>query len=86
MKTKHCSKNRIVRKPALVRTTLMELLQEIGQLTTDDDLVLAIVKDIFHTHRVRFASSLAPVRLGGGRLPMDAATETGTSLPSARSA
>jgi hypothetical protein len=74
MKTKRDrSKNRIVRTPALIRTTLMELLQEIGQLTTDDDLVLAIVKDIFRMHRVRFASSLAPVRLVGARLPLDAA-------------
>ena len=51
------------RKPAPIRTTFTELLQELSRLTTNDDVVLAVVKNIFQTHRVQLACSLAPVRL-----------------------
>lgn len=57
-------------KPAPIRTTLMELLQELLRLTTDDDVVLAVVRNIFHSYRVRMAYSHAPVRLVSAEVPM----------------
>ena len=46
-----------------IRTTFMELLEELTNLTRDDALVLAAIGNIFGTYRVRFAHSMAPVRL-----------------------
>jgi hypothetical protein len=48
------------------RTTFMDLIRELGQLTKDDDMVVAAVKSVFNSHNVRFAHSLAPVRLVAG--------------------
>lgn len=51
-----------------IRTTFMDLIQELGQLTKDDGMVVAAVKRVFNSHSVRFAHSLTPVRLvAGGR-------------------
>ena len=64
MKTKRTRPTPTCRpKPTVIRTTFMELLQELSRLTTNDDVVLAVVKNIFHTHRIRLARSLAPVCL-----------------------
>jgi len=41
----------------------MDLLQELTNLTKDDALVLAALKNIFDCYNVRLARSLAPVRL-----------------------
>jgi hypothetical protein len=41
----------------------MDLLQELTNLTKDDALVLAALKNIFDCHNVRLVRSLAPVRL-----------------------
>jgi hypothetical protein len=41
----------------------MELVQALTRATQDDDLVLAMIKNIFASYRVRLGKSLAPVRL-----------------------
>jgi hypothetical protein len=41
----------------------MDLLQELSNLTKDDTLVLAALKNIFDCYNVRLVRSLAPVRL-----------------------
>ena len=51
------------RKP--ITTTFMELLDELSSSTDDDAQVLAIVKNIFSAYKIRFTSTLAPVRLVG---------------------
>ncbi len=45
----------------------MELIEELTNLTRDDALVLAAVRDIFGTYRVRF---MAPVRLVSAQRPI----------------
>jgi len=42
----------------------MDLLQELTNLTKDDALVLAALKNIFDCYNVRLVRSLALVRLG----------------------
>ena len=46
-----------------MQTTFMDLIRELGQLTHDDDMVIAAVKRVFNSHTVRLTHSLAPVRL-----------------------
>jgi hypothetical protein len=41
----------------------MDLLQELTNLSKDDTLVLAALKNIFNCYNVRSVRSLAPVRL-----------------------
>lgn len=53
----------------LIKTTVLDLLKELTALTKDDTLVLAAIKDIFATHKVRLARTLAPVRLVSRALP-----------------
>ena len=53
------------RKAAPIRTTIMDLLHTLSDLTTDDRLVLSAFKSIFDSHNVRLAHSLVPVRLVG---------------------
>lgn len=48
---------------ATIRTTFMDVLKELTNLTKDDALVLAVFKRIFASHRVRLARTLAPVKL-----------------------
>ena len=49
-----------------IQTTFMDLIRELSQLTNDDGMVVAAVKSVFNSHNVRFAHSLAPVRLVAG--------------------
>ena len=64
MKLKAQDLTRAVRpKTTLIRTTFMDLLQELTDLTKDDALVLAALKNIFDCYNVRLVRSLAPVRL-----------------------
>ena len=51
------------RSQAPIKTTFMELVQALTRATQDDDLVLAMIKNIFASYRVRLGKSLAPVRL-----------------------
>lgn len=52
--------------PALctpIRTTVLELVQVLGSLTHDDNLVVSAVKEIFRNHKIIATRSLAPVKL-----------------------
>lgn len=53
-----------------IKTNLLELLQAISSQTSDDSLVLAAMKELFASNRVRLASTLAPVRLVGAAAPV----------------
>lgn len=55
-------------KKAPIKTSFMELLEELTRLTPDDTLVLATIKNIFTSYRVHFGRSLAPVRLVNGEI------------------
>jgi hypothetical protein len=55
-----------------IRTTFMELIQELSNLTSDDSLVVAAVKRILDTHNVRLSQSLLPVRLVTTGIPIRA--------------
>lgn len=59
-------KNRKPNKPAPIKTTFMELLDELSSITQDDALVITTMKNIFSTYKIRFARTLAPVRLVSG--------------------
>jgi hypothetical protein len=56
----------------LIRTTFLELIQELSSLTSDDSLVVAAVKNIFDTYNVRLSRSLLPVRLVTAGTPVRA--------------
>ena len=69
---KHASGNRkgSNRHTAIaIRTTIMELLHTLSDLTKDDRLVLSAFESIFDSHNVRLAHSALPVRLVGSRRP-----------------
>jgi hypothetical protein len=57
-----------------IRTTIMELLHVLSDLTKDDKLVLSTFKSIFDSHNVRLAHSLVPVRLVCGKTANRATT------------
>jgi hypothetical protein len=46
-----------------IRTSLLEVLKEITALTQDDALVLAVLKCIFTSDRVRLTHTLTPVKI-----------------------
>jgi hypothetical protein len=48
----------------------MEVIEEIANLTRDDTLVLAVVRNILETYRVRLAHTMVPVRLVGAQESM----------------
>ena len=50
---------------APIRTTIMELLYALSELTKDDKMVLSAFKGIFDFYKVRLAHSLVPVQLVG---------------------
>jgi hypothetical protein len=54
-------------KKSAMQTTFLDLIRELGQMTDDDRMVIAAVKRVFNSHSVRFAHSLAPVRLVAAR-------------------
>lgn len=56
-------------KAAPITTTFMELIQELSNLTDDDNLVVAVVKNILRSYNVRATRSLAPVRLAATARP-----------------
>ena len=57
------------RKSAPIRTTIMELLHALSDLTKDDKIVVSAFKSIFDSYNVRLAHSLVPVRLLSGKTP-----------------
>ena len=46
-----------------IRTTIMEIIQELSRHTNDNRLIVAAIKNIFESRKVRLARSLAPLRL-----------------------
>jgi hypothetical protein len=68
--------NRVLRRKRArekpIRTTFMELIQELSSLTSDDSLVVAAVKRILDTYNVRLSRSLLPVRLATTGTPIRA--------------
>ena len=63
-------------KPAIktrinpIKTSFLELLGELTLLTKDDALVMAVLKNILASHKVRFGHALAPVRLTANPAPI----------------
>ena len=57
-------------KRTLIKTSILELMQELSRLTRDDSLVIAAVKNIFASYNVRLSQSSARVRLIGAATPM----------------
>lgn len=68
------------KEPGSIRTTFLELLEELSRLTTDDAMVMLAVKNLFQSYRVRSARSLAPVRLVGTGAPAGRVTNVGVRL------
>ena len=48
---------------ASIKTTFLELIEELAQLTNDDNLVVAAVHNIFRQHHVTLTRTMAPVKL-----------------------
>ena len=48
---------------ASIRTTFLELIEELAQLTKDDNLVVAAARNIFSQHHVTMTRTMAPVKL-----------------------
>jgi hypothetical protein len=66
MKAKRSGKRSVgQRKPAKIRTSLMELMQELTNLTHDDNLVIGTMKSIFGSYKVRLAGAPVALRLEG---------------------
>ena len=51
------------RKRTKIRTSIMELMQELAKLTHDDNLVVGAMKSIFGTYDVRLAGAPVSLRL-----------------------
>jgi hypothetical protein len=52
-----------LRRRTRIKTSILELMQELSSMTSDDRLVIAAVKSIFGAYNVRLASASVPVRL-----------------------
>jgi hypothetical protein len=48
---------------APIKTTFLELIQELAKLTKDDNHVVAAVKNIFRQYNIKFTRTLTPVKL-----------------------
>ena len=48
---------------APIKTTFLELIQELAKLTKDDNHVVAAVKNIFMQYNIKFTRTLTPVKL-----------------------
>ncbi|MBM4260281.1 MAG: hypothetical protein FJ145_02455 [Deltaproteobacteria bacterium] len=64
----HAGRSQAKSKP--IRTNLLELLQALTSQTSDDNLVLAAMKELFRSNRIRLANTLAPVRLVEATVPV----------------
>lgn len=58
-----------VRRRAPIKTSILELVQALSNMTTDDNLVIAAVRTIFGAYNVRLAGAPVPVRLVNTDLP-----------------
>jgi hypothetical protein len=57
-------------KAVPIKTSFMELIQELSKLTKDDSLVVGAVKDIFSKYNVVATRTLAPVKLVANHRPV----------------
>jgi hypothetical protein len=48
---------------ASIKTSFLELIQELAKLTKDDNLVVAAVRSIFRQYNVTMTRTMAPVKL-----------------------
>jgi hypothetical protein len=70
MKSRRSKNSSASMKRTSVKTSIMELMQELSNLTHDDNLVVSAMKTIFGTYRVRLAGAPVAVRLvEGARSP-----------------
>ena len=46
-----------------INTSFWELIRELAELTKDDNLVVAAVRNIFRQHNVTMTRAMAPVKL-----------------------
>ena len=51
------------RRRAPIKTSILELVQALSNMTPDDHLVIAAVRSIFGAYNVRLAGAPVPVRL-----------------------
>jgi hypothetical protein len=58
-----------------IRTSILELMQELSNLTNDDHLVIAAVRNIFGAYNVRLAGAPVPVRIVNEYTPLKAYTK-----------
>lgn len=66
MKSKHNSKKGLApQKRTKIRTSVMELMQELANLTHDDNLAVGVMKSIFGSYKVRLARAPVALRLEG---------------------
>jgi hypothetical protein len=66
MKRKDRSKKSVVlRKRTKIRTSLLELMQELTKLTNDDHLVIGTMRSILGSYKVRLAGAPIALRLEG---------------------
>ena len=70
MRKSQVSPRKSAAKLAPIRTSLIELIEELSNLTNDDSLVVAAVRSIFDSHRVRLSGSAVPIRLVGAGIPI----------------
>ena len=63
------------RKSTPIKTTVMELIESLSNLTNDDALVVATMKNIFASYQVRLARTLAPVRIVNGEFSVKTARQ-----------
>ena len=59
------SKQNAQHRDSSIKTTFMELIEELSELTPDDGAVIAGVRSIFATHTVRLTHCLTRVKLVG---------------------
>ena len=53
----------VARRRAPIKTSILELVQALSNMTTDDNLVIAAVRTIFGVYNVRLAGAPVPIRL-----------------------
>ena len=57
------------RRRAPIKTSILELVQALSNMTSDDNLVIAAVRTIFGAYNVRLAGAPVPVRLVNSDMP-----------------
>ena len=57
------------RRRAPIKTSILELVQALSNMTTDDNLVIAAVRTIFGAYNVRLAGASIPIRLVNSDMP-----------------